>query len=118
MPTLIKGMARFNGLWNLDQPLDKVFLHREGQILVEVSLLLQSRLQRRLLLCQCAAGLSIGRSLGINQSLFSQSFSSHVFISINCYGQVNNGYLIAYEKVYCIQGVVKFIVSCTLGYIG
>lgn len=98
----------------------RVFLHREGQILVEISSLLQSRLRRRLLLCQCARGLSVGTSQGINQSLCvcCHSFSSHVFISINCYGQVNNGYLIAYEKVYCIQGVVKFIVSCTLGYIG
>jgi hypothetical protein len=54
----------------------------------------------------------------INHCFFSHSFSSHVFISMNCYGQVNNGSLIAYEKVYCIQGVVKFIESCTLGYIG
>ena len=98
----------------------RVFLHREGQILVEVSSLLQSRLRRRLLLCQCTTGLSVGTSQGINQSLcvFSHSFSSHVFILMNCYGQVNNGSLIAYEKVYCIQGVVKFIESCTLGYIG
>ncbi|ONM04916.1 hypothetical protein ZEAMMB73_Zm00001d032350 [Zea mays] len=96
MATLIKGMARFKVLWSLDQPLDKVFLHREGQILVEISSLLQSRLRRRLLLCQCTRGLSVGTSQGINQSLCvcCHSFSSHVFISINCYGQVNNDVLL------------------------
>jgi hypothetical protein len=74
----------------------RVFLHREGQILVEISSLLQSRLRRRLLLCQCTRGLSVGTSQGINQSLCvcCHSFSSHVFISINCYGQVNNGVLL------------------------
>jgi len=95
MATLIKGMARFKVLWSLDQPLDKVFLHREGQILVEISSLLQSRLRRRLLLCQCTRGLSVGTSQGKQWCSF-----------------------IAYEKVYCIQGVVQFIESCTLDYIG
>ena len=95
MATLFKGIPRFNGLWNLDRPSDKyvamqiqivssslfhiafsnvplwvfrVFLHKGGQILVEISSLLQSRLRRRLLLCQCATRLADGTSQGNNKS--------------------------------------------------